>query len=156
VKLLNRKKIKIQTPQTLQDNPLVKLEKAITAVKEFQENHEDIFQQYRDLTAEVDSLTDEAKTYAKQHECNIDGSTLFVKYSAGYKRWHDVDVLKKGMNAEEMKVAKAMKLFITEEKVDDSILKTLIRTKKLRAEIVKAAYRQEKTQDRAEIKEKNV
>ena len=100
--------------------------------------------------------TDEAKTYAKQHHCNLDGQTLFVNYSAGYKKWYEPKVLKQGMSAEELTVAKAMKLFVTEEKVDEKILKALIRMKKLRQEIANTAFRKQKTQERAEIKLKNV
>lgn len=104
----------------------------------------------------MEILTDEAKTYAKQHQCNLDAQTIFVEYGEGFKRWHDVKALKKAMTKEELNIAKVMGVFVQEEKVDSKLLKQLVRSKKIRPEVEKEAFRSERTQQRAEIKEKNV
>lgn len=160
MKLLpERKQIGRPTEQTLKPTVMQRLEQAHLAVKEFQATHPKIFEEYQELIDNVDVLTNEVKTYCKQHRCNLDSALLVAKFSPAYHRWYDPETLRKELkgalgDAQAVKLIKTMGVITTHEEVDEKVLKTLVHLKKIPEGVMKTAYRQEETQVRVEVKAK--
>lgn len=94
------------------------------------------------------------KTYCKQHKCNLAGKYLVAQFKQAKHRWYDPEALLNLMNEKEHDAAAAMDLIVSKSEVDEKVLKTLIKSGKIREDIVEQSYREEDAQMTVNILEK--
>jgi len=156
--------VKLPTKETPAEppNPLKKLEAAMQDVRVFESFHEKVFDRHRALTEAVEVATEEVKTYCKQNKTNLSTDRMYAEFGEGKSRWYDPDATLEILKGLAIPPSSIDMVVTSVKSVDEKKLKQVAKLHNLdvsydkegRMKAFAAAYREETTQNRCTIKEK--
>jgi phage host-nuclease inhibitor protein Gam len=155
MKYTRRNAVKLKLPKQQKElNPLIALEDAMADLRTFEHRHEMIFEEYRVLAEEIAVKTEEVKTWCKQNRTNLSTDRMVAEFSEGKSRWYDAHDVSRILQEHKVEVSTIDQVVLQEWTVDEKKLKQLAAFKNIDMSIFQPAYREEVTQIRCTIKEK--
>ena len=121
---------------------MLKLRIADTAVRKFQSEHEPIFTAVSKLQEARTIAENELRTAAKQIASGYETEQVSVEYVMPMHRYFDPARIRKKVDAA---ILSSLDVIVMEEKVDDKMLKTLVRAGKIKKSVLKECLVEEPT-----------
>jgi hypothetical protein len=115
---------------------------AHTALLQFQATHQKVFADYDVLREAVDVAQNELKTASKRIGAGYETDRVSCEYVMPHKEWYDADYLRTHVAKD---ILDSLKVITMEPKVDVTILKALVRAKRIKKSVMHGALRREPT-----------
>jgi hypothetical protein len=134
MKLLNKAK---NNPGTVLSPLMDQFLTADIQVRQFQSKHEPIFTAFQQLKEARDVAENELKTEAKRLGTGYETERVSCEYVMPMHRSYDPKILRERVSE---KILNALGVIETVEKVNEKILKMLVKAKKIKQSVLDAAY----------------